>query len=124
MATRILTQSEVEALLPMDECIELMDAALRTLARGEGTNPLRQATWLPDRRGLIGTMPGFVAEPQVLGLKVVTVFPGNHGSALDAHGSPGPSNWSRRTCSARPGSAAHSRGRCRNPPAGRSSRPR
>ena len=30
-------------------------------------------------------MPGMSAEPEALGLKVVAVFPGNHGSHLDSH---------------------------------------
>ena len=85
MATLILTQSEVRALLPMRECMDLMADALGALARGEAQNPLRRGMLLEDGRGLIGMMPGSLRSPPVLGLKVVTVFPGNHGTRYDSH---------------------------------------
>jgi ornithine cyclodeaminase/alanine dehydrogenase-like protein (mu-crystallin family) len=78
----LLSKSQVESLLPMDECIETVESAFATLARGGSVQPLRSATWLPDRSGLLGTMPGMAGstgeEPATLGIKVVTVFPGNH----------------------------------------------
>jgi len=78
----LLSKSQVESLLPMEECIEAVENALATLARGGSVQPLRSATWLPDRRGLLGTMPGMAGgageRPPALGIKVVTVFPGNH----------------------------------------------
>jgi ornithine cyclodeaminase len=92
MTTVILDQREVRALLPMERCIELVDGALRSLARGEGQNPLRRGLLLtadgaPDARasGLIGMMPGRLGTPAALGLKVVTVFPRNHGTEFDSH---------------------------------------
>ena len=85
MSTLIINQDDVTRLLPMDECIEIMEQALATLARGDGIQPLRTCTWLPDRSGLLGLMPGYLGEPRTLGIKIVTVFPGNHGTELDAH---------------------------------------
>ncbi|HEY0782294.1 MAG TPA: ornithine cyclodeaminase family protein, partial [Thermoanaerobaculia bacterium] len=84
----LLRSEEVEALLPMAECIEVVADALASLARGEAVVPLRSVVWHPDRHGLIGTMPGFFPVPGtagVLGLKVVTVFPGNHALGLESH---------------------------------------
>ena len=83
--TLILTQSEIRALLPMDACMDLMAQCLATLAHDEALNPLRSAMWLPDRSGLLGLMPGFLSEPAALGVKLVGVFPGNHGTSLDSH---------------------------------------
>ncbi|MFQ5528217.1 MAG: ornithine cyclodeaminase family protein [Thermoanaerobaculia bacterium] len=83
--TLILTQSEIRTLLPMDACMDLVAQALAKLTRDEAVNPLRSAVWLPDRSGLLGLMPGFVSEPAAFGLKVVGVFPGNHGTPLDSH---------------------------------------
>ena len=83
--TRILTQREVRSLLPMDRCIELVRDALLTLARGEAVNPLRTGMWLPDRSGILATMPGFLDEPRRLGLKIISVFPGNETTEWDAH---------------------------------------
>ncbi len=84
MSTVILTQSEVRRLLPMDVCIELMAEALATLGRGDAINPLRSAMRVPDM-GLLGMMPGYLGSPAALGLKVVAVFPRNHGTEFDSH---------------------------------------
>ncbi len=84
----ILSREEVERLLPMGECIEVMAEALSALARGEALQPLRQAHWLPDRRGLLGVMPGALWDGDggaVLGIKVITVFPGNHERGEESH---------------------------------------
>jgi len=85
MATRIITEAEVEKLLPMGECVEVMAGALGALARDDAIQPLRTMVWLPDRSGLLGLMPGYLGSPRALGLKVVTVFPGNHGTEYDSH---------------------------------------
>lgn len=83
MSTLILTQPEIRALLPMAVCMDLVAEALMGLARGEGQNPLRWGMRLASGRGLLGMMPG--TTKTALGLKVVGVFPGNHGGELDAH---------------------------------------
>jgi alanine dehydrogenase len=85
MKTLIITQREVPALLPMDACTDLMAETLRTLSRGDAVLPLRSATWLPDRSGLLGVMPAYLGAPRSMGLKAVTVMPGNHGTELDSH---------------------------------------
>lgn len=85
METLVVNQGEVSRLLPMRDCMKVMAEALRTLAAGDAVQPLRDMMWLPDRRGLIGMMPGYLGDPEVLGIKVVTVYPGNHGSAYDSH---------------------------------------
>jgi ornithine cyclodeaminase len=85
MSTLVLTQPEIRRLLPMDVCMDLVEGALKTLAEGGCANPLRRGMLLPDRPGLIGTMPGYLAAPEALGLKVVGVFPNNHGGEYDAH---------------------------------------
>jgi ornithine cyclodeaminase len=85
VSTLILTQREIRDLLPMRVCMDLVAEALMTLARGGAQNPLRWGMRLADGRGLLGMMPGSVDSPPALGLKVVSVFPGNHGTELDAH---------------------------------------
>lgn len=83
--TLILSQRDIRELLPMDACMDVVADSLRTLARGEAQNPLRWGMRLDDGRGLIGMMPGALGSPTALGLKIVTVFPGNHGTPLDSH---------------------------------------
>ncbi len=84
-----LGRSDVEALLPMGECVEVMAETLAELARGEAQQPLRSALWLPDRRGLLGTMPSTIpargTAPGVLALKALTVFPRNWERGAETH---------------------------------------
>jgi len=67
----------------MAEAIDVMEEAFRALSEGSAILPLRSIVWTPDRAGGLGTMPGYL--PGRLGIKVVTVFPGNHGTELDSH---------------------------------------
>ncbi len=85
MSALVLGPVEVRRLLPMRQCMDLVAQALRALAVADGLNPLRWGVALPDGRGILGMMPGYLASPPALGLKVVAVFPGNHGTELDAH---------------------------------------
>ncbi len=85
MSVRVLADSDVRTLLPMRECVEVMDTVFRTLAAGDAVLPLRSMVWLPDRRGLLGLMPSYLGSPAAIGLKVVTVMPGNHGTEFDSH---------------------------------------
>src|SRR2546427_3798656 len=85
MQVLIVNQSEVARLLPMEACMEAMAAALRSLSRGESMLPLRQVIMLPDKAGAFAAMPAYVASPAAVGLKSITVFPGNHGTELDSH---------------------------------------
>ena len=85
MSTLILSQLDVRELLPMAECMRAMETALSMLARGDALNPLRWPMRIPERGGLLGLMPGATSDPDTLGLKVVAVFPGNHGGEYDSH---------------------------------------
>ena len=85
MQVLIVNQSEVRRLLPMGECIDVMADALSALARGEAIQPLRAITWLPDKVGALGAMPSYLANIGAMGLKVISVFPGNHGTEYDSH---------------------------------------
>jgi len=85
MATLILTQKQIRALLPMRVCIDLIEEGLTALARGEALNPLRTILRLPGGKGLLGMMPGSLEPRGVFGLKVVGVLPSNHGTDYDSH---------------------------------------
>lgn len=84
-----LGAGDVAALLPMAECVDVMAATLAELARGECLQPLRSALWLPDRRGLLGTMPASIpargVEPAVMAIKALTVFPANWAKGEETH---------------------------------------
>jgi ornithine cyclodeaminase len=81
----IINQSEIQRLLPMDECIEVMAEALKTLARGDAINPLRRGLLLPDKTGVVGMMPAYLGDSRALGVKVISIFLGNEGTEYDSH---------------------------------------
>lgn len=85
MKVLIVNQSEVRQLLPMNECIDVMAEALKALARGEAILPLRPVLWLPEKYGALGMMPSYLGNIKTMGLKVVSVFPHNHGTEYDSH---------------------------------------
>jgi len=86
MKLLILNHKEVEQLLPMDACIEVMAQALSVLARGKVHQPLRMVVRPPDAAGLMGLMPAYISGPQAAyGLKAVCVFPQNAKIGKDAH---------------------------------------
>lgn len=85
MSTRILSDVDVRALLPMEECIDLMEETLRAASHGEFMVPLRQGLPFPKGGGLLGLMPALSTEPRASGVKVVNVMPGNHGTGYDSH---------------------------------------
>jgi ornithine cyclodeaminase/alanine dehydrogenase-like protein (mu-crystallin family) len=85
MQVLIINQSEVPRLLPMAECMDVMEGALKALANGEAILPLRPVMWLPEKVGALGMMPSYLGSLQAFGLKVVSVFPHNHGTEYDSH---------------------------------------
>ncbi|MFN8572943.1 MAG: ornithine cyclodeaminase family protein [Gemmatimonadaceae bacterium] len=92
MSTLILSDREVERLLPMGECIEVMEGALRSLARGEALLPLRTVMRLPSSTNAFALMPsvrtegsGDEARTEAIAAKIITVFPGNDRTPYDSH---------------------------------------
>jgi ornithine cyclodeaminase/alanine dehydrogenase-like protein (mu-crystallin family) len=85
MKALIINQAEVYQLLPMNECMETMAEALAAISSGKAINPLRQVLHLPDKRGLLGVMPSYLEDLNAVGLKVVSVFHNNKGTAYDSH---------------------------------------
>lgn len=89
MEVLVLSAKDVERLLPMRECIQVMREALAALARGEALVPLRMVMRMPDASGFLGVMPGYIApsgrDGGALGMKAVSVFPGNAKRDIDTH---------------------------------------
>jgi len=86
MSFRVLTAADIERLLPMSECIEVVAGAFVALERGELTQPLRSIWIPPDANGAMAWMPAHRggAEP-LYGLKVLCVVPDNPTRGLDGH---------------------------------------
>ena len=85
MQVLIVNHQEVRQWLPMGECMDVMAETLKMLSRGNAVNPLRHAMWLPDKSGVIGMMPAYLGDTEVMGLKAISVFPGNHTTDYDSH---------------------------------------
>lgn len=85
MKVLIINQSEVIELLPIAECVDVMAEALTNLARGDVILPLRPVMWLPEKYGALGMMPSYMGGIAAMGVKVVSVFPHNHGTEYDSH---------------------------------------
>lgn len=85
---RVIGAELVQELLPVDACVPLMREAFRAEAEGRTVQPIRQAMFTPDGKGLLSMMPGQIQAPDWLGIKVITVFPGNFGTDLGSHQGP------------------------------------
>jgi ornithine cyclodeaminase len=85
MKVRIINQKQVQQLLTMRDCIGLMEKVLMSLAKGEAILPLRPVMWLPEKNGALALMPSYLANPASMGVKVISVFPGNTTTEYDSH---------------------------------------
>jgi len=85
MEPLFVNKDKIASLLPMEECIGVMEKMFRSLAAGECIQPLRNIMLLPDRSGVLGMMPGHAAKLGVMGIKVITVFHANSEAGLPSH---------------------------------------
>jgi len=81
----ILSKSEIEKLLPVEACIEVMAEAMKQTSARTVVLPLRQFMAVPGTKGKLGLMPGYIAEPARFGLKIVSKYERPAGSALGTH---------------------------------------
>ena len=80
-----VNRETIASLLPMSECIEVMEETFCSLANGECIQPLRSLMWLPDKIGLLGMMPGYAKSLGVMGMKAISVFHRNAEAGLPSH---------------------------------------
>jgi alanine dehydrogenase len=85
MKVLIVNTREVMSLLPMGECIDVMEDALKMLARGDALMPLRTMMVLPNGQDLMGLMPSFLGGLRAMGVKAIAAFPSNAGTEFDTH---------------------------------------
>lgn len=78
----VLSRHDVEGLLSVPAMLDALEAGFRAYSTGRASVPPRTAARTPS--GLLGAMPGWVAE-RGLALKAVTVFPGNAERRLPTH---------------------------------------
>ncbi len=81
----MLGSREVSKILTMPDCIRVMRDTFEAYARGEDVFPPRRALAQPDKKGILGLMPGYLGREGIIGLKATSVFPGNHGTRFESH---------------------------------------
>jgi ornithine cyclodeaminase/alanine dehydrogenase-like protein (mu-crystallin family) len=81
----LIDQASVRRLLPMAACIEAMEGVFRRIAENRVLMPLRTVIMLPEGRGAFAAMPAVLQDPPGMGIKVISVYPANHGTQYDSH---------------------------------------
>lgn len=85
MKVLVLNKQDIENTLSMERCIEIMAETFEVIERGEVVQPLRSVMRLPNNRGLLGMMPASLTHKDVMGIKVISVFPENYKKGLSSH---------------------------------------
>ncbi len=83
---RLLTESDVAAVLTMDDLIDAMAEALKSFSSGRVEQPVRTTIAVDGNQAFYATMPALVRAPAAaMGAKLVTVFNGNASRGLPSH---------------------------------------
>ena len=82
MLLRVIDGIEVRKLLPMEECIDVMEAAMLAASSGNVAMAPRLALSLVGQSAHFGLMPGFSAELNMYGAKVISLHPSNAAKGL------------------------------------------
>jgi len=82
MKLLVINHSEAAALLTMRECLEVMEKTLREICEGRVIQPLRTVMPIPGGN-VVAMMPSCLGD--IAGVKVISVFPGNHSTQFDSH---------------------------------------
>lgn len=86
MKVLILNNHLIHEMLPVDECIGVMERMFLDLAEGRAHNPLRSMIFPPGAQGLMGVMPGYRGgDDPAFGVKIVCVFKENPARGKDTH---------------------------------------
>src|SRR6266567_3431316 len=85
IAMLALSRSDVESLLDLDELVDAVASAMVELSAGRASVPPRVAAFVERSGGLLGAMPAYLPGAEVLETKLVSLFPGNAGTALPTH---------------------------------------
>src|SRR5450631_4653061 len=85
MEIRVLRGAEVREYLQMSECIDLMHRTMIAVSERRVVLPLRSVMVMPGDRGMLGNMPGYLAEPECFGVKLVSLIPRNKPPLYSSH---------------------------------------
>jgi len=82
---RVLRGTEVRRLLPMAECVDLMHRTMIAVSERRVVLPLRSVMVMPGDLGMLGNMPGYLADPECFGVKLVSLIPRNKPPEYSSH---------------------------------------
>jgi len=82
---RLLTGREIRNLLPIAECIDLMEATMIAISQGQALLPLRSIMKMPGDIGALGIMPGYLATADIYAVKLISLFLCNVGTSHSSH---------------------------------------
>ncbi len=82
---RIITRSDVERLLPVAACVDVMRGAMQETSRANVTLPIRQFIPIPEAAGKLAVMPGTLGAPACFGIKLVCKYDRPHDDPLGTH---------------------------------------
>jgi ornithine cyclodeaminase len=77
MKLRVLSRQDVQQAVPMERAIEIVKGAFAQLSAGDAVVPLRTQLPVDRHEGVTLFMPAYLSESDDLGIKIVSVFPGN-----------------------------------------------
>jgi ornithine cyclodeaminase/alanine dehydrogenase-like protein (mu-crystallin family) len=82
---RVLRGTDVRQLLPMAECVDLMHRTMIAVSERRVVLPLRSVMVMPGELGMLGNMPGYLADPECFGVKLVSMIPRNKSTQYSSH---------------------------------------
>jgi ornithine cyclodeaminase/alanine dehydrogenase-like protein (mu-crystallin family) len=82
---RVLRGTEVRQLLPMAACVDLMHRTMIAVSERRVVLPLRSVMVMPGELGMLGNMPGYLADPECFGVKLVSMIPRNKSTQFSSH---------------------------------------
>lgn len=81
----LLNEHEVASLLRYEDLVPLMERTLAAFSTGGTVQPVRSIVRIERHGGLLGTMPGYLADDDALGVKLVTLVHANAERGLPTH---------------------------------------
>lgn len=81
----LLRDAHLKDLFTMRELIPLMEQTLAAYSTGGAVQPLRSIVPVSAHGGLLGVMPAYLVAQDAVGLKAVSIYPGNAARDLPTH---------------------------------------
>lgn len=82
---RLIARSEVERLLPVGACVDVMRRSMTETSARKVLLPIRQFMPVPGAPGKLAIMPGAMQDPACFGIKLVCKYDRPHGDPLGTH---------------------------------------